>query len=158
MNALTRIAVATSLAWASVGLHAKGNPFDLTQLRGAALVADTGELVVANTRVRLQGIEALPRDALCDGKPAWRCGEFAQGLLAAFLRGREVECRLSMKLEDVWVGHCSTSGIDVQGFLVTRGLALPSGPDGALYQDLAERSRRRDGPIYSRLPAVRSNP
>ncbi len=93
-------------------------------LQGRA-VAVSGDMVrIAQSTVRLAGIEAPEREQECErpGARRWRCGLAAREALTRLLRGRAVTCRLSGVDEAGRVrGVCQAGGDDVAAELVRRG-------------------------------------
>lgn len=60
---------------------------------GTARIIDADTIVVAGTKVRLEGIDAPERGQMCtaNGVP-WACGDTATAWLRELLAGREVAC------------------------------------------------------------------
>lgn len=153
---LSRISIGLGLALTATASTAEF-PVDLSTVTGRAIVHEAALLEINGLRIRLDGIDALGPNERCAGEPEWRCGEYARDLMAGFVRDYPVRCRLSVRSGDTWNASCSMDRIDLQAFLVSRGLARPVGRAGGLYADLAKRAIEQGGPIYARaavtLPA-----
>jgi endonuclease YncB( thermonuclease family) len=93
------------------------------KLQGAAYAEGGDRLRVADTVVRLAGVEAPEAEQQCGkgGKP-WRCGAAAESALARLVNGRRVSCSISGS-DDAGrsLGHCTVGGKDVGAQLVRQG-------------------------------------
>jgi endonuclease YncB( thermonuclease family) len=102
-------------------------------LRGTAYAEGADRLRIADTLVRLGGIEAPEAAQQCDrsGK-AWRCGAAAESALARLVNGRRLSCTLSGS-DDAGrpLGRCTigTRGVakDVAAELVRQGHVFAEG-------------------------------
>lgn len=132
-----------------------GMPFDLDTVEGRPTVVDAGHVRLQGLDLELDGIRALAPDAMCQADRPWRCGEYARDLLASYLDGHEIRCRLVSRPlsrnESRWRARCRLGRRDLQAFLVSRGLAEPEGDGRVRYGFLAERSRERGGAIYRQI-------
>jgi endonuclease YncB( thermonuclease family) len=102
---------------------------------GRASVVAGDVLKVADTTVRLSGIEAPERAQLC-GKDAgkWRCAEAARFALLKVVGGRSVRCRLSgTDSAGSAFGHCSIDSVDINADLVRQGYAFAEGGASSRY-------------------------
>jgi endonuclease YncB( thermonuclease family) len=102
---------------------------------GRAAVVAGDLLKVADTTVRLSGIEAPERAQLC-GKDAgkWRCAEAARSALSKVVAGRPVRCRLSgTDSGGSPLGHCSIDSVDINADLVRQGYAFAEGGASSRY-------------------------
>lgn len=130
-------------------VQASEHPFDLDNVTGVATVHEAGLIEVSGLTLRLDGIRALSPGEMCAADPAWNCGDYARDLLAAFIADKPVRCRLKQRVDAVWRARCSLDRVDLQAFLVTRGLAVDEGQ--GMYADLTQRSALIGGPIHLQL-------
>lgn len=98
-------------------------------LSGGARVIDGDSLVVGDSEVRLEGIDAPEGPQTCrkDGL-AWACGEEARRELQRLIGGGKVECRATR--HDQYgrlLGRCSAAGRDLNALMVERGFAVAYG-------------------------------
>ncbi|SMX43694.1 thermonuclease family protein [Maliponia aquimaris] len=94
---------------------------------GVVRVVDGDTLVVADTRVRLHGIDAPETDQHCGGQgvPAWNCGAWVTGEVRARYDGRMASCvTLETDRYGRSVARCTVDGVDVGAELVRSGLAF----------------------------------
>jgi endonuclease YncB( thermonuclease family) len=94
---------------------------------GSPRVVDGDTLVIGDTRIRLEGIDAPETDQVClDAKgERWTCGITARNRLASHISAREVSC--TDKGHDRYgrtLAVCSASGEDLNAWMVAGGLAL----------------------------------
>ena len=100
------------------------NAADLT---GVPRVVDGDTLVVAGTKVRLEGIDAPETDQLCldaEGKK-WTCGIAARNLLDRHIAGQNVAC--TAKGQDRYgrtLAICYLGAEDLNAWMVREGFAL----------------------------------
>jgi endonuclease YncB( thermonuclease family) len=102
---------------------------------GRASVVAGDVLKVADTTVRLSGIEAPERAQLC-GKDAgkWRCAEAARVALSKVVGGRPVRCRLGgTDSGGSPLGHCTIDSVDINADLVRQGYAFAEGGASSRY-------------------------
>ena len=96
-------------------------------LAGVPRIVDGDTLVINNTKVRLEGIDAPETDQLCldaEGKK-WDCGISARNLLDKRIGGRSVNC--ADKGQDRYgrtLAICYVGAVDVNAWMVREGLAL----------------------------------
>lgn len=102
-----------------------GVPFATSRViegRASALTGDT--LRVADTVVRLAGLEAPDREQRCASQAAnrWKCGEAAQDALQKLIRGRVIRCEAS-GTDDAGraLAVCRDGTIDINVALVKGG-------------------------------------
>jgi endonuclease YncB( thermonuclease family) len=94
-------------------------------------------------RVRLAGLEDLPRRTVClaEGQ-MWGCGQQARAALYNLVRSRAVVCEAGKRLgRDLVLAACSAEGQDLATAQVAAGWARPSNPspmDQAAAQAKAE--------------------
>lgn len=132
-------------------------PFDLENVSGIATVLEAGVVEVGGLTLQLDGIRALSPGEMCAADHHWHCGDYARDVLAAFVEDQPIRCRLIERLDGSWRARCSMDRIDLQAFLVTRGLAIPDA-QGGMYADLAKRSAQRNGPIHSLISTCKDCP
>jgi endonuclease YncB( thermonuclease family) len=98
-------------------------------VRGAAYAEGGDRLRVANTLVRLSGIEAPDAAQHCSkAGRAWRCGAAAEAALARLVNGRRVSCALSGTDEaGRALGRCTVRTKDVGAELVRQGHVFAEG-------------------------------
>ncbi len=104
---------------------------------GADEVIDGDTLVVEGQRMRLFGIDAFELEQTCldrEGRP-WHCGTAAKAALAELLQGEAIACTVvADEPEDGYVARCNgREGVDLGGYLVRAGLALPDPHAGKDY-------------------------
>ena len=94
---------------------------------GIPYVGDGDTITIANTKIRLQGIDAPETDQICldESGARWTCGIEARNRLAAHIGSREVRCRL----DDVdrygrSLARCTVDGQDLNEWMVREGWAL----------------------------------
>lgn len=96
------------------------------EISGQARVIDGDTLDVADQRIRLHGIDAPESRQLCrrNGE-SWRCGKDATRALKALLGSRSVRCEeLDRDRYGRVIAKCAVDGMDLGGWLVSRGWAL----------------------------------
>ncbi len=100
------------------------------------VVIDGETLRLGRQVIRLRGIEAPPRGGVCSG--GWDCGSAAASALAALVRDRRVDCRLTGRDgQGRPVAACDAAGEDLSGAIVAGGWARAA--SGA--QELADLER-----------------
>lgn len=94
---------------------------------GIASVIDGDTIEIHGKRIRLHGIDAPESSQTClDGAgQKWRCGQQAALALQDFLGHRTVTCEeRDVDRYGRVVGRCLLGDVDINGWLVTQGLAL----------------------------------
>ncbi len=109
-----------------------------TATAGSVQVRDADTIIVENTPVRLQGVDA-PELGTAAGREARRW-------MVNFLRGRTVECKLTgERTYDRYVGVCYVDGQDIGAAVIAAGYALDcarySGGRYRQYETSAAKSR-----------------
>lgn len=106
-----------------------------------AIAGDT--LVVAETLVRLEGIDAPEFDQTCTrGTETWSCGDQATQTLADAIADSEVACRDETAVGgDTVTARCSAGGRDLAIVVLESGFAVARGGDDPNYSE-AEASAR----------------
>jgi endonuclease YncB( thermonuclease family) len=107
------------------GLFCTGAP--ASELTGIAHVSDGDTITVANTKIRLVGIDAPETDQIClDGRGAkWTCGVQARDRLSGRIGGRGITCRLTdVDRYGRSLGTCYVDGADLNAWMVREGWAL----------------------------------
>lgn len=120
-------------------------------LSGPARVVDGDSIVVAGQMVRLEGLDAPEWDQLChrgDPPRAHRCGLTAKDALRNLIAGRPVTCRGVVQpnggVTDRYgrfLGICSVGGVEINAWLVERGLAIAFVRYSLLYVEHEGRAR-----------------
>ena len=123
-------------------------------------VVSAGVIRIEGARLRLHGIAALERDAVClrsDGSN-WPCGSFARTAMQRFIRQRTLDCLHPQgnPLDTSTMAAngelaCSLSGQDLSTWLVEQGWAKPAKP-GRMDAEMAlarreQRGQWGDGPV-----------
>lgn len=103
-------------------------------------VRDADTIVVDGTAVRLNGVDAPELNT--------SAGKSAKRWMVAYLRGKDVECRLNGERSyDRWIGVCYANGVDIGAAVIAAGHALDCARySGARYLKLetpAAKSRLR---------------
>lgn len=93
---------------------------------GLGRAKDGDSLMVANTEVRLFGIDAPEFDQICRrGSDNWACGSEAAERLAALVTGKEVHCRsMGVDQHGRMLGRCTVGLTDINRSMVAAGLAV----------------------------------
>jgi endonuclease YncB( thermonuclease family) len=92
---------------------------------GAARVVDGDTIVVGDTRIRLEGIDAPEAGQTC-GRPAgnWPCGSEATAALARLIEGKPVRCEpVGTDRYRRTLGVCFLGAEDVNAWMVREGHA-----------------------------------
>jgi endonuclease YncB( thermonuclease family) len=98
-----------------------------SELTGIACVSDGDTITVANTKIRLVGVDAPETDQIClDGRGAkWTCGIAARDRLSAIIGSRQITCRLTdVDRYGRSLGTCYVDGADLNAWMVREGWAL----------------------------------
>jgi endonuclease YncB( thermonuclease family) len=121
-----RLLVALALACGPICSTAASAAEPSQQLTGVARVVDGDTIVVGDTRVRLEGIDAPETGQTCERKRVgtWACGSAATLALIALVEGRNVACERSGVDKYARVlGRCVAEGRDVNAAMVRQGHA-----------------------------------
>lgn len=97
-----------------------------TALSGPATVIDGDTIDVANTRIRLGGIDAPERSETCTHSSGaqWSCGRWAWFEAERLLQGRYLQCAdLGARSHARVVARCTLDGEDVAALLIRAGVA-----------------------------------
>ena len=111
--------LATLLLLIPTALHAE-------LLQGRATAIDGDSLRLADTEIRLHGIDAPEGRQNCtvEGK-TWRCGRAAAETLAMLLQGKSIECEFEQR--DSYgraIATCTRNGLNINATMVEVGMAL----------------------------------
>ena len=112
-------AITAPSSTAAVGAHG-------ADVRGVAQVIDGDTLLIGDTRVRLEGIDAPESSQTCSRRwiGHWNCGRAAARELARLTAGRTVECRHhGIDKYGRMLGICYADGQDLNELMVRRGFA-----------------------------------
>lgn len=121
------VALALAGSWIAGSVSARGLPGQFRPLVvGQARVVDGDTLQVADTRIRLEGIDAPEAAQTCmraDGGE-WPCGSIASAELERLVRGRTVSCDATgLDKYGRTLAVCRVDGTDINADMVRRGLA-----------------------------------
>jgi endonuclease YncB( thermonuclease family) len=96
---------------------------------GAARVIDGDSIVVADTEIRLYGIDAPEYRQTClRAGFAWRCGVEAANVMRSMVAGREVRCRpREVDRYGRTVALCFVGALDLGAAMVKGGFAVAYG-------------------------------
>lgn len=104
------------------------------RLTGTARVLDADTIVVADTRVRLIGIDGPEGGQLCQVEDRdWACGEAATVAVDGLIGTMPVACEVYGR--DRWdraLAVCYQDGVDLNAEIVRRGWALAWYPEGSV--------------------------
>jgi endonuclease YncB( thermonuclease family) len=107
------------------------NPEPQTALVGKAWAIDGDTIIISDTHIRLEGIDAPESDQTCtDSKGnAWPCGRAATSQLRAHIRGQELTCiRRALDKYKRVLAICSLpDGSDINAWMVQQGWAVAYG-------------------------------
>jgi endonuclease YncB( thermonuclease family) len=97
------------------------------EISGAVRVVDGDTLLIGETRIRLEGIDAPETDQVCldASGQRWTCGILARDRLSQHINSRQVTC--TDNGHDRYgrvLGVCKTEGEDLNAWMVREGLAL----------------------------------
>jgi endonuclease YncB( thermonuclease family) len=140
-NALRSIVLVFGLGCASVEAAE-------SLIQGRASVIDGDTLDIQRTRIRLHGVDAPEAAQTCrdaHGKD-WRCGQRAALALAERLGSAPVRCEpLDRDAYGRTVARCSSSGVDINAWLVENGWAVAYRSFSRAYeaQEMTARAGRR---------------
>jgi len=119
-----------------------------SQITGIATVSDGDTLRIGPRRIRLDGIVAPERRALCGGVDIYRA---ATDALREATRAGQVRCRIS-DLPDAQgrdVAQCSAGDVDLSAFMVANGWARDwTAASGGAYADEEAAARAAERGIW----------
>lgn len=127
------LASASGIAGLGLGTLAAINRLSLADagrtLQGSAYAEGADRLRVADTVVRLDGIEAPEAGQRCNtGGRSWRCAAAAESGLGKLVNGRRIRCTLSgSDNAGRPLGQCTVAGEDVGAALVRQGHVFAAG-------------------------------
>lgn len=102
-------------------------PASNTGIAGHPAITDGDTLRFADTRVRIDGIDAPEAGQMClytDGTE-WACGSAATEALVELIANHEVSCEsLGTDRYDRVIGRCSVDQVDIGEWMVRSGWAL----------------------------------
>ena len=127
--------VVSSATWTQASRPAAARE---SAISGDAKVTDGDTIVIANVRIRLEGIDTHEADETCETKSGktWPCCAKARAALTLFIRSRAVTCTVSQgTASNDLAARCSVMDQDLSTWLVRRGWATPQGDSEA---DLAK--------------------
>ncbi len=121
-------------------------------LEGTATVIDGDGLYVAETEVRLFGIDAPEIGQYCKrgGANRWRCGQYSTVALDGLAGGKQVSCKV--RTTDSYgraIAVCTRQGRDLAEQLVRRGWALAYRRFSDRYVEAEETARDAKSGIWS---------
>ncbi|WP_128970838.1 thermonuclease family protein [Bradyrhizobium tropiciagri] len=112
------------------------SPVCAAKLSGAPQILDANTIEIAQTRIRLSGIEAPDTDQICldaHGQK-WACGVAARDALINYSNGRIWDCQTAgVDKYGRSLGSCFIEGQDVNAWMVSSGWALSSAPSTHVY-------------------------
>ncbi len=116
----------------------------------AVTVIDGETLRLGAQVVRLRGVDAPSRLDLCPGEQD--CGGAAAAALAALVRNRRVDCRLTSRdRQGRPLGTCEANGTDLSRAIVASGWAR-AGADAPGMADLELQARQRGAGLWATRP------
>lgn len=119
-------------------------PARAADIVGSAMVIDGDTIEIDGQRINIYGVDAPELDQVCDrAGEAYRCGRWAAQLLSEALGESPVVCKPKGRRAP---GRpiravCWLDGVDIGGWLVAQGLALPARKSGRAYLDEQEHAR-----------------
>ncbi|CEG09699.1 Succinoglycan biosynthesis protein ExoI [Afipia felis] len=137
---------------ATLGLHATTGVAAAQMLTGAATITDGDTIVVAGTKVRLNGIDAPETDQRCidrDRRP-YTCGLNSREALQRLIGDRPVECVGATS--DVYgrrLMTCAAGGRDINAAMVAEGWALAFVRYSRDYVEEERRARERGAGLWA---------
>jgi endonuclease YncB( thermonuclease family) len=141
----TRNAIVGAILFAclvALYVYTRWNTEPQTPITGKAWVIDGDTIVISDTHIRLEGIDAPESDQSCtdaQGKP-WPCGRTAASELRAHISGQELTCqpRALDKYKRVLAVCTLSDGSDVNAWLVQQGWAIAFGYAGTYEAEEAQ--------------------
>ena len=114
---------------------------DTTELSGPPEIISGDSLIVAGTRVALQGIDApeLGQECLLRDNP-YPCGALSRAGLMDLTAGVEVVCRLQDEAQEI--AFCTADDYDLSEGMVYTGWALAARSGSQRYSELEEGARK----------------
>ncbi len=126
---LSGLLAALALAGSMSVALAQSQPAPI-EVRGLARVVDGDTIVIAETRVRLEGVDAPETGQTCKRAwigpfaGTWACGTAAASALAKLVENREVVCaHKGWDKYNRFLGVCAVEGRDINAEMVRAGLA-----------------------------------
>ena len=114
-----------------------------------AWVIDGDTIIISETHIRLEGIDAPEADQTCSDSKGkiWACGRAATSELRAHIRGQELTCqrRAFDKYKRVLAVCTLPDGSDVNAWMVQQGWALAYGFANTYESEEAEAKAARRG-------------
>lgn len=101
--------------------------FAATEFSGLARVIDGDTIEVANTRVRIHGIDAPETDQTCKTEQGitWKCGHWVGDQVTAMFGGKQATCEaVTVDRYNRVVARCRVKGQDMGHEIVSAGLAF----------------------------------
>jgi endonuclease YncB( thermonuclease family) len=124
-----------------------------TDLAGTSRVIDGDTISIADTRIRLWGIDAPEREQTCVGKngDTYECGRDSAAVLSELTRGRRVECtERDFDRYGRVVAVCRTENGELNMAMVRRGWAVDyTKYSGGRYQSDEQQARREQLGIWA---------
>ena len=130
------------------GLYEISDPRDPILLEPPHQVEDALTLIHGLNKVRIAGLDAPNRHAVCfsEDESLWACGLRARAALYNLIRGEVIACMRVAASNDGFIPvRCTVSGTDLGGSLVAQGWARPVAGDGGQYRpetEVAQREKR----------------
>jgi endonuclease YncB( thermonuclease family) len=124
---LVAFALAAGLSFTASPSHAPARSGgDTGGLSGSVRVIDGDTIVVNDTRVRLEGIDAPESSQTCKRKwvGSWSCGSAATAALEKLVEGKTVSCEArGLDKYGRTLGVCFADGKDINALMVRQGYA-----------------------------------
>src|SRR4029078_1124505 len=141
----TRNAIVGAILFAclvALYVYTRWNTEPQAPITGKAWVIDGDTIVISDTHIRLEGIDAPESGQTCTDaqRKPWACGRTAASELRAHIRGQELTCqpRALDKYKRVLAVCTLSDGSDVNAWLVQQGWAVASGYAGTYESEEAE--------------------
>jgi endonuclease YncB( thermonuclease family) len=116
---------------------------------GNAWVIDGDTIVISDTHIRLEGIDAPKSDQTCTDSAGktWPCGRVSATELRAHIRGQELTCRRSAfdRYKRVLAVCTLHDGSNINAWLVRQGWALAYGFAGTYEREEGEAKAAKRG-------------
>ncbi|APO67910.1 nuclease SNase-like protein [Rhizobium gallicum] len=128
-------------------IAAKLNDKPDTVHAGQFHAADGDSLTIGAERMRLKGIDAPELNQICErGGRRWACGREAKETLQGLVAGRDTRCGGAERDQyDRLLVVCRSGGIDLNGEMVARGMAVSYGN----YEREEERARAERAGLWA---------